>query len=307
MVKRTLYFGSNAYIHTRKQQLIVEFSDKEKENAKLPIEDVGVVILDAPQMTISRTLLSRLLENNVAVIVCNEKHMPKGLLLNLDENTIQQELFHNQIQASKSLKDNLWQQTVKAKITNQALLLEAYEQDAKQLHYWAEKVKTGDPENVEGTAAAYYWRNIFKDIVENFKRQRFGNEPNNLLNYGYAILRATVARSLTASGLLPTFGIHHRNKYNAYALADDIMEPYRPYVDYIVLEIVEKYYDETWIDEGFNLTPEIKKELLQIPNIDVLLNEKVHPLMVAVRHTTASLANCFAKKSRIIKYPVFAY
>jgi len=305
MIKRTLYFGSNAYIHTRKEQLLVEFTDKEKPKASVPIEDIGVAILDAPQMTISRAVLSKLLENNVAVIVCNEKHLPKGLMLNLSGNSTQQEHFRHQVNASEPLKKNLWKQTIKSKIRNQALLLQSLNVTAKQLRFWFEKVKSGDPNNIEGRAAAYYWKNIYSDIIEKFTRRRHGNEPNNLLNYGYAVLRAIVARNLVASGLLPTLGIHHHNKYNAYALADDIMEPYRPYVDWIVRDIVEKYYDKTWIDEGFNLSPPIKKELLKIPLIDVVIEDKIHPLMTAVRHTTASVAECFAKEKRKITYPEF--
>lgn len=305
MIKRTLYFGSNAYLHTRKDQLLVEFTGDDKKEASVPIEDIGVAILDAPQMTISRAVLSKLLENNVAVVVCNEKHMPKGLFLNLSSNSTQQEHFRNQVNASEPLKKNLWQQTIKSKIRNQALLLQALNVNANQLRFWFEQVKSGDPQNIEGRAAAYYWKNIYSDIIDKFRRRRDGNDPNNLLNYGYAVLRAVVARNLVASGLLPTLGIFHRNKYNAYTLADDIMEPYRPYVDWIVRDIVEKYYDQTWIDEGFNLYPQIKKELLKIPVIDVQIDNKTHPLMIAVRHTTASLAECFAKTKRTISYPKF--
>lgn len=305
MVKRVLYFGSNSYLHTKKEQLLVEFTEPEKPNAKVPIEDIGVAILDAPQMTISRAVLSKMLENNVAIIVCNEKHLPKGLMLNLESNSTQQEHFRNQISASEPLKKNLWQQTVKFKIKNQALLLHALGVNAKKLRFWYEKVKSGDPENVEGRAAGYYWKYIFSDIIETFRRRREGIEPNNLLNYGYAVLRATVAREIVGSGLLPTLGIHHRNRYNAYALADDIMEPYRPYVDWIVRDIVEKYYDEKWDESGFDLTPPIKKELLKIPLVDVTIDNKKHPLMVAVRHTTSSLAECFAKTKRRISYPTF--
>ncbi len=305
MIKRILYFGSNAYIHTKKEQLLVEFPEKDKPSATVPIEDVGVAILDAPQMTISRALLSKLLENNVAVIVCNEKHLPKGLLLNLDSNSIQQEIFRKQINTSEPLKKSLWQQTIKAKIKNQALLLDALDMDNKNMMFLAEKVRSGDPENTEGRAASYYWRNIFSDIINNFKRRRDGFPPNNLLNYGYAILRAIVARNLSASGLLPTLGIHHRNKYNAYALADDIMEPYRPYVDWVINDLVEKYYDQTWDDEGFELTPEIKQEILQIPFTNVVINNKKHPLSIAVRHTTASLSDCLSKDKRKIIYPEF--
>jgi CRISPR-associated protein Cas1 len=165
------------------------------------------------------------------------------------------------------------------------------------MKYWENSVNSGDPENYEARAAAYYWKNLFKDFQDDFVRGRFEAEPNNLLNYGYAVLRAIVARSLVASGLLPTLGIHHHNRYNAYALADDIMEPYRPFVDKIVLEIIEKHPS---VDE---LTPELKKELLQIPVLDIFIDGQSSPLLVGMQQTTASLASCFSGEVRKIKYP----
>ena len=313
MIKRTLYFGNNAYLNTKDEQLVINFADKSKEPQKVPIEDIGVVILDAYQSTLSHRLISKLLDNNAALITCDSKHMPQGLMLNLDGNHIQQERFNFQIQASLPLKKQLWQQTIKAKIRNQANLLRQLFNDGdldineypfENMDYWMESVKSGDPDNYEGRAAAFYWRNIFSDIIGGFKRGRFELEPNNLLNYGYAVLRAIVARSLVASGLLPTLGIHHHNKYNAYALADDIMEPYRPYVDKIVREIVEKYYTESWHEEGFELTTEIKTELLQIPVVDVVIDDSRSPLMIAMQRTTASLFHCFAGNQRKLLYPV---
>ena len=311
MIKRTLYFGSNAYLHTKDQQLLVDFADKEKPTAKVPIEDIGVIILDAFRLTISQTLITKLLHNNVALITCDERHMPQGLMLNLDGNTLQQERFSIQIEASLPLKKQLWQQTIKAKIQNQrALLTHQMTQshlmgnnNLENMQYWADSVRSGDPDNYEARAAAFYWKHIFDDIIKDFKRGRFDLEPNNLLNYGYAILRAITARSLVASGLMPTLGIHHHNKYNAYALADDIMEPYRPYVDEVVRDLVEKYYSEDWEENGFDLTPEIKKELLQIPVIDVLINDERSPLMIAMQRTTTSLFHCYAGNSRKILYP----
>ena len=317
MIKRTLYFGNNAYLHTKDQQLIIDFADKEKQPAKVAIEDIGVVILDAFNLTISQTLISRLLHNNVALITCDEKHMPQGLMLNLDGNTIQQERFKHQVDASLPLKKQLWQQTIKAKIANQrALLLKIGKAKAslqakpsvlnnlENMQYWQSSVKSGDPDNYEARAVAFYWKTIFSDIIMDFKRGRFELDPNNLLNYAYAILRAVTARSLVASGLMPTLGIHHHNKYNAYALADDIMEPYRPYVDEVVRDLTEKYYSPEWAEEGFDLTPEIKKELLQIPVVDVIIDEEKSPLMIAMQRTTTSLFHCYAGNSRKIMYPV---
>lgn len=313
MIKRTLYFGNNAYLHTKDEQLLIDYADKEKEQQKVPIEDIGVVILDAYQATLSHKLISKLLDVNAALITCDSRHMPQGLMLNLDGNHIQQERFNYQIQASQPLKKQLWQQTIKAKIRNQANLLRnlCYDGDLnvdeypfENMDYWMESVKSGDPDNYEGRAAAFYWKTIFSDIINSFKRGRFETEPNNLLNYGYAVLRAIVARSLIASGLLPTLGIHHHNKYNAYALADDIMEPYRPYVDLIVRDIVEKYYTESWHENGFELTTEIKVELLKIPVIDVAIDDKSSPLMIAMQRTTSSLFHCFAGNQRKLLYPV---
>ena len=326
MIKRTLYFGNNAYLHTKNKQLVIDFPEKEKESLTVPIEDIGVVILDAYQLTISQNLISRLLDNNVALITCNSKRMPQGLMLNLEGNTIQQQRFKYQIDASVPFKKQLWQHTIKSKIENQRSLLihqmtqshqmknnwdtslsktPIKEKDFENMQYWKDSVKSGDPDNYEARAAVFYWKTIFADIIPNFKRGRFEFAPNNLLNYGYAILRATVARSLVAAGLLPTLGINHHNKYNAYALADDIMEPYRPYVDEIVRGLVEKYYSPKWEEEdGFELSTEIKAKLLVIPALDVVIDGQTSPLMIATQRTASSLNSCFMGESRRVLYPV---
>lgn len=309
MIKRTLYFGNPAYIHCKDHQLVVEFSDKKKPSAKVPIEDIGVVILDSFGITLSQTLMTRLLDHNAALITCNERHMPQGLMLNLEGNTLQQERFSVQTEASLPLKKQLWQQTIKAKINNQRATLlhthaNGFENDLENMIYWSDSVRSGDPDQYEARAAAFYWKHLFADIIEKFKRGRFELDPNNLLNYGYAILRAITARALVASGLLPTLGIHHHNKYNAYALADDIMEPYRPYVDVIVRDLVEKYYAPEWEEDGFELSPEIKKELLQIPVMDVMIDGEKSPLTLAMQRTTTSLFHCYAGNSRKLLYPI---
>src|SRR5690606_6046247 len=235
MLKRTLYFGSPAYLKTQNKQLVIELPET-GEIKTAAIEDIGVVILDHQQITITQALLARLLDNNTAVIICNDIHHPTGLFLNLDGHTLQSQRFQYQIEASLPLKKQLWQQTVIAKITNQAFLLQQYRIPNKVLLQLASNVKSGDSDNCEAQASAYYWKHVFP-LFPKFRRHREGPPPNNLLNYGYAILRAVVARSLVGSGLLPTLGIHHRNQYNAYCLADDIMEPYRPYVDKVVYNI----------------------------------------------------------------------
>lgn len=307
MIKRTLYFGNPAYLSTKNEQLVIKLPEVENNNTlsdnfkqefvtTIPIEDIGVVVLDHKQITISQCLLEKLLENNCAVITCNNSHLPTGLMLPLSGNTTQSERFRCQIDASVPLKKQLWQQTVSAKIENQAVVLESVTNTAHNcMHVWADDVKSGDPENLEARAAAYYWKNIFAGL-DSFTRDRDGPAPNNLLNYGYAILRAVTARSLVASGMLPTFGIHHHNRYNAYCLADDIMEPYRPYIDEIVFEL--------FINKGVNeLTSEAKKEFLSIPVTEVIVDGKRSPLMVAMGTTTASLYKCYNGELRKINYP----
>ena len=297
MIKRTLYFGNPAYLKTSNEQLVFE-SPETGETKQVPIEDIGVLIADHKQITISSALISKLLANNVAFITCDDTHHPTGLLLNLDGNSLQSAKFSAQVEATVPLKKQLWQQTIAAKINNQAIVLESKQVPVNNMRNWAMEVKSGDGDNHEATAAAYYWKNLFPDFLE-FRRERLGPPPNNLLNYGYAILRAIVARSLVASGLLPTLGIFHKNQYNAYCLADDIMEPYRPFVDRIVIDIVRMN------GKFLELTPAMKKDLLNIPAMDVRIKGEKSPLMVAVQKTTASLAKCFEGKLRKIDYPEF--
>lgn len=310
MIKKTLYFANSAYLSLRNKQLFVKIPEvvkndsipdglKKQAERSIPIEDIGIVILDNRRITITQGAIEALLENNAALITCNSSRMPVGLMLPLSGNKTQSERFREQINASIPLKKQLWQQTVQAKIKNQAFVLSNINSTiVKNMNVWASDVKSGDPDNYEARAAVYYWANIFSEI-EGFTRFREGIPPNNILNYGYAILRAAVARSLVASGLLPTFGIHHRNKYNAYCLADDIMEPYRPFVDKLVRDIVT---EETDIED---LSQEIKFQLLNIPVLDVIIDNQRSPLMVAVGQTTASLSKCFSGKLRKIKYPSF--
>jgi len=308
MIKRTLYFGNPTYLSMLNNQLIIKLPEVEKnENLpdsfkkqsvrSIPIEDIGIVILDHKQITLTHGLLENLLENNSAVITCDSSHLPVGLLLPLSGNTTQQEKFTDQIEASLPLKKHLWQQTIKAKIENQSEVLNKNRGViVNNMKVWANDVRSGDPDNYEARAAAYYWKNLFPEIPD-FTREREDAPPNNLLNYGYAILRAIVARSLVSSGLLPTFGIHHHNRYNAYCLADDIMEPYRPYVDEIVLKITDQRLDYT------QLSTQIKTELLSIPVAEVFINGQRSPLMVAVSQTTASLSRCYSGELRRITYP----
>lgn len=296
MIKRTLYFGNPAYLKTANEQLLIELPECEDVKT-VPIEDIGLLMLDHQQITITQALMAKLLANNTAVITCNDTHHPTGMMLNLDGHSLQSQKFQAQIEASVPLKKQLWQQTIIAKITNQAAVLEKQRADHKLLLHYAKEVKSGDSDNHEAKAAAHYWKHIFPRFIQ-FKRERHGLPPNNLLNYGYAILRAIVARSLTGSGLLPTLGIHHRNQYNAYCLADDIMEPYRPLVDQLICKIVREN------GEYLDMTPSMKKALLEIPAMDVTIDGQKSPLMNAVQRTAASLVKCYEGNARKILYPV---
>lgn len=299
MIKRTVYFGSGAYLSVKDSQLVVQLAEDTTNTKKtMPIEDIGVVILDNPQITITQRVLVQLLENNVAVITCNQFHHPIGLQLCLDSNTLQSERFQTQINASESLRKNLWQQTIVSKIYNQAMVLKEFDVPVRNMITWSNSVFSGDSKNHEARAAAYYWKNLLESH-DNFKRERFGEYPNNFFNYAYAILRAITARSLVASGLLPTLGIHHKNRYNSYCLADDIMEPYRPFADKLIIDIIRKYPQEE------TLTTQIKQEILKLPIIDVEINKKTSPLQIAMQETTSSLAQCYNSTRRKIKYPIF--
>ena len=310
MIKKTLYFGNPAYLSLKNAQLVIKLPEVEKndtlpESFKVqtqvtkPIEDIGVVVLDNQRITITTGAMEALLANNCAIITCDQRSMPVGLMLPLSGNTTQSERFRDQIDASLPLKKQLWQQTIQAKISNQASVLATCRKaEVGCLRAWAKDVRSGDPDNFEGRAAAYYWRYLFGLHIDGFTRDREGLPPNNALNYGYAILRAIVARALVSSGMLPTLGIHHHNRYNAYCLADDIMEPYRPYVDEYVFQLTQKHGLPSE-----DLSKAWKAELLLIPTLDVVIGGRKSPLMVGVTQTTATLYRCFSGELRKVAYP----
>ena len=308
MIKRTLCFSNPTYLSLRQMQMLIRFPEiinqegipqklKDEAQVTIPVEDIGVVVLDHKQITITQGLMAALLDNNCAVVTCDDRHMPVGLHLPLMGNSIQNERFRAQLDASLPLQKQLWQQTVQQKILNQAAILQSIAVEQRNMQAWAKDVKSGDADNLEGRAAAYYWRNIFPSLPD-LVRGKEEEPPNNLLNYGYAIVRAVVARSLVSAGLLPTLGIHHHNRYNAYCLADDIMEPYRPYVDKAVIDIMQSGADYK------ELSTEIKRSLLGIPVMEVVINGTRSPLMTAAQTTANSLVKCFTGEMRKLIYPV---
>lgn len=290
MLKKTILLEKKASLSSKNLQLVIKTEERE---ATIPIEDIGFIVLDHPEIYMSIPAMNLLIENNSSFIICNANHLPNGMFLNLNSHHIQQEIFKKQIDASAPLKKQLWQQTIVEKIKNQGILLEKISGSKNHFEFLASKVQSGDTTNMEGVAASQYWRSFF-DL--DFKRERFGDYPNNFLNYGYAILRAATARALSGSGLLNTLGIHHKSKYNAFALADDIMEPFRPIVDEKVFELMQNYDEQ-------ELNTLLKSELLQILTRTVYFKEEKSPLMVALQKTTSSLQQCYSGDRKKIKYP----
>jgi CRISPR-associated protein Cas1 len=293
MLKRTLYFTKPSRLSVKNKQLVVDIKD-EDQSKTVPIEDIGFMLIEHMQITLSMPLIEELMNHNVAVIFCNSKHHPQSMLINMEGNHQQTEIYRQQVAASEPLKKNLWKQTVMAKIENQAQVLDKLGVDSNPLPHLAKQVKSGDTDNREGMAARLYWKKLFG---EDFIRERYGDWPNPLLNYGYIILRAAVARALTGSGLLPSFGIFHSNRYNAFCLADDMMEPYRPFVDRVVWDICQKYPDIDTVEK------EIKAEILELLSSDVAMKKQTRPLMIAITHTTASLAGCFTGTKKQLEFP----
>lgn len=290
MIKRTLLVENKTVITTKNLQLILKSEIKE---SSIPIEDIGFLVIDNNETYLSIPAINLLVENNTAIIICNTNHLPNGMFLNLNSHHIQQEIFKNQIDASAPLKKQLWQHTIVEKITNQGILLEKITGNKNAFPFLASKVVSGDTTNMEGVAASQYWKSFFE---VDFKRERFGDYPNNFLNYGYAILRAATARALSGSGLLNTLGIHHKSKYNAFALADDIMEPFRPIVDEAIYTIMQNFEEQ-------ELNTAIKAELLKILTRTVYFKEEKSPLMVALQKTASSLQQCYTGDRKKIKYP----
>lgn len=290
MIKRTLLVENKTVITTKNLQLVLK---SEVRESTVPIEDIGFLVIDNSETFLSIPAMNLLIENNTSVIICGNNHLPNGMFLNLNSHHIQQEIFKNQIDASAPLKKQLWQQTIIEKINNQGILLEQITGVKNSFQFLASKVLSGDSSNMEGVAASQYWKSFFEI---KFKRERFGDYPNNFLNYGYAILRAATARALSGSGLLNTLGIHHKSKYNAFALADDIMEPFRPIVDEKVYGIMQNFDEQ-------ELNTAIKTELLQILTRTVYFKEEKSPLMVALQKTASSLQQCYTGDRKKIKYP----
>ncbi len=294
MLKRTLFFANPFRLSMKNRQLVVNQLDGGETVRTIPIEDIGFVILEHRQISVTLPLLDALARENAVVVICDEKKMPSSILTPLEGHTTQAETWREQIAMSLPTQKNLWKQTVEAKIANQVSLLDRLGKCGAILLPFQRNVKSGDTDNREGAAARLYWREL---IGDGFVRSRDGDIPNALLNYGYTILRAAVARSLIGAGLNPGFGIFHHNRYDAFPLADDVMEPYRPFVDEIVYGL--------YTNGDVALTTETKSELLRLLTADVKIGGVTRPLQIALTYTSASLAKCVLGKQKTISYPSF--
>jgi len=295
MIKKTLYFGSASYLSTQNEQLVITIKSTGDIHS-IPMEDISTIELDHSAITITKSALHKCSENGIAVVVCDSSHLPSGIMLPFENHSVHTERQRVQHNMKLPLKKRLWQETVRGKILNQALLLQKLNNPvATTLFDISKKVKSGDSDNREAVAALQYWKSIFP----NFKRERFGEYPNNILNYGYSILRAIVARGIVSTGLHPSIGIFHKNRYNPFCLADDIMEPYRPFVDEKVAEYVAT------MQPTEELTPDVKKFMLAVTTTDVLWCDEKRPLMIAVQLTCSSLYKCLAEDEDKLLYPVF--
>ena len=278
MIKRTIYIGNPSYLKLKQKQLVVQEPETKEIKGTVSIEDIALLMLDHYQITISNQLLIKLQGNNVAIISCDEHHLPLGMMLPFYGHSEYSERIKHQLAASEPLKKQLWKQTVEQKIENQKALLDLNNRVSEPLAEYRLNVKSGDTSNREGIAAQFYWKHLF----ENFSRVRYGEEPNNLLNFGYAVLRSIVARALVSSGLLPILGIFHKNKYNPYCLADDVMEPYRPFVDKLVYNYIAN-------NNNYELNKDAKATILTIATQDVFIEHVGIPTLAAVPQAVQAL------------------
>ena len=294
MITRSIYIGNPAYLKLKDEQMYILCPETKEMKGRIAVEDLGLLMLDHFQITLSHQLIQRMMKNNVVVVSCDASHLPHGMMLPIYGHSEHSDRVKDQLEASEPLKKQLWKQTVECKIENQKEVLRRLGNFYEPMADYQNNVKSGDITNMEGIAAQHYWKYL---ISLDFLRERFGDSPNHFFNFGYAVLRSIVARSIVETGLLPVLGIFHKNKYNPYCLADDLMEPYRPFVDLLVMQ---------WLNvnpETEDLNKEFKAHILRIATMDVNIDGKTRPLMVAVKTTASSLYKCYTGEKRLIAYP----
>jgi CRISPR-associated protein Cas1 len=299
MIAKTLSFGSPGRLTVKNLQLVYDGEDG--THRTFPIEDLGFVIIETGLMTLSSSCIQRLADANVALVICDSAHMPSAQMLPFAAHTTAHETVAAQISATDAVQGRLWRQIVKAKIRNQARLLYVlgHESESRRLLAMSESVKNRDPDNLEAQAARTYFRALAPNA--DFVRDKEGPWPNAALNYGYAVLRAATARALVGSGLNCMVGVHHHNRYNPFCLADDMMEPYRPFVDQYVFG-----NPDVFAGEAGSLTKEMRRGLLSALTCDVRAGGVRRPLSIALAFSTASLAKYYLGKAEALVLPEFS-
>ena len=292
VIKRIIDISEQAYLHQKNRQLLI---DKEGETvARVPIEDLAVLILQHPAIVISQSLIIACQENNVVIIFCDARHLPYSVIFPLTEgNSLHTKMLREQINVTLPIKKRIWQQIVTQKIAGQATTLKRLGKNSQTLEHLARQVKTGDREHHEAQAAQKYWHMLFG---QEFRRDTEAEGINAMLNYGYAIMRAAIARAIVGSGLHPALGLQHHNQYNGLCLADDLMEPFRPWIDLLVFKIVEENSHAT-------IETNTKQQLLALLSEPVTMQGKTMPMMVSCHYLTADLKRAFQDKTVTLKYP----
>ena len=294
MIKRIVEISSvRTRLSVKYGQLIIK--EDSEQVASIPCEDIGVLLVDHRGTTYTHSVFTELLDNGAAIVLCGGNHHPAGMLLPIESNSVQTERFRRQIEVKEPVKKRLWKQIVRAKIKHQAKIAGRESDVYKSLMTLRDRVRSGDPDNIEAQASRKFWPVYLQDVT--FHRNIDGPPPNNMLNYGYMVMRASVARALCSAGLLPSLGIHHRNRYNAFCLADDLIEPFRGFVESKVRDI---YLDNGPVDE---LDQTTKAMLLEVLYESVIIAGFKGPLMVGLHRTAASLQRCFAGEQKFVDLP----
>jgi CRISPR-associated protein Cas1 len=293
MIKRIIDISEAAYVRLKHQQLVIE---KQSEIVgQVPIEDLGVLILQHPAIVLTQQLIVACQKNKVVIVFCDEKHLPYSLILPIGEgHTLHNKILKQQMAISEPTRKRLWQKIVQHKIKEQEQTLVMLNKESTRLSFLSTQVKTGDSGNCEAIAAQAYWKLLFGKA---FKRDADLDGVNSLLNYGYAIIRAAVARSVCGAGLHPTIGLFHTNQYNALCLADDLMEPFRPWVDYVVYQMASTNSEVT-------INQQSKQALLGLMSEAVLYKKKTMPFMVALHYLMADLKRCYSNGIKTLPYPL---
>jgi CRISPR-associated protein Cas1 len=292
MIKRILEVSSPAYLHVKDLQLVIESLEDRERVLSVPMEDLGILILDNSGIRCSHNVFSLATKHNVAVVCCDEKHLPAGMFLNFSAHSLHAKILRQQIDLSEPRRKRVWQSIIRQKIEAQAQCLKLCRENDDNLAELSNRVRSGDPDNVEAQAARRYWPLLFS---KNFKRDPDANGINSMLNYGYSVVRTSVCRALVGSGLSPALGIHHQNQYNAYALADDIMEPLRPLID-------KKVYELSVKNSVSELNKQTKQHLLTLVTENFQVNGLQFPFFIALTHYTGSLAQYMAGEREELEY-----